>query len=309
MRGDVHVQLQPRQFVADGAHHRRRLRGRRRHRGGGEHPPPHRGWRFAVRGRAPGLARDRLHRAVDQPVAGGGVHSAPAHGRHHRAHVPRIRAHRHGLDRGVGARLAHARADAVLALHASRTGTPRPRLPRHRGRLQCAAVALQAHARRGAPPPGDHAGGVLRHDGADRGHDPSDSQGLLPDPGHRRHPGLCRNRPGCAARADDAHLARVRRGAAARSGRLRLRLVHRQHRRRQHRQHRAFLHRAQAARRARAHLLANHRPAAAAARQSSRRDAVPAADPGHHHGRPHCPRQFSIHAAGLQRRRAQRMVG
>jgi HAE1 family hydrophobic/amphiphilic exporter-1 len=74
-------------------------------------------------------------------------------------------------------------------------------------------------------------------------------------------------------------------------------------------QYRAWLHRAQAARRARAHLLANHRPAAAAARQGSRRDAVPAADPRHHHGRPHCPRQFSVHAAGLQRRRTQRMVG
>ena len=53
----------------------------------------------------------------------------------------------------------------------------------------------------------------------------------------------------------------------------------------------------------------NHRPVAAGAREGSGRDALPAADPGHYRRRPHCPRQFSVHAAGLQRRRAQRVVG
>jgi multidrug efflux pump subunit AcrB len=186
-------------------------------------------------------------------------------GRHHRPHVPRVRPHRHRLDRGFRARVAHARADAVLALHAPRIGKPRPRLPHHRGGLQRAAGILQVHPRHRAAAPGDHPRRFLRHHGADRGDDLSDPQRLLPDPGYRRDPGLRRNRPGCAAGPDDAHLARVRRGAAARSGCFRLRLVHRLDRRRQHEQYRSLLHRAQVARRARAHRLADHRPAAAAA--------------------------------------------
>ena len=56
MRRDVPAQLQPRQSVADGAHHRGRLRGRRCDRGGGEHLPPYRGggrrrWRRRSRDR------------------------------------------------------------------------------------------------------------------------------------------------------------------------------------------------------------------------------------------------------------------
>ena len=136
VRGHVPAQLQSRQPLADGADHRGRLRGRRCHRGGREYLPPHRARDPAVRGRDQGLARDRLHRAVDQRLADRGVHSAAAHGRDHRPPVPRIRLDRHGLDRGLGAGVAHARADAVLALHDARVGRARPHLPRDRGRLQ-----------------------------------------------------------------------------------------------------------------------------------------------------------------------------
>ena len=76
VRGDVPDAFQPRQPVADGAHHRGRLRGRRRHRGGGEHLPPRRARRAAVHRGAQGLARDRLHGAVDLLLADRGVHSA-----------------------------------------------------------------------------------------------------------------------------------------------------------------------------------------------------------------------------------------
>ena len=65
-------------------------------------------------------------------LADRGVHSAAADGRHHRPPVPRIRPDGHRLDRGLGAGLADARADAVLALHAARVGRARPRLPHHR---------------------------------------------------------------------------------------------------------------------------------------------------------------------------------
>ena len=97
------LQFQPRQSVADGAHHLGRFRGRRRHRGGGEHLPARRAWRSAVRRGAQGLARDRLYGAVDLLFADRGVHSAPAHERDYRPAVPRVCAHRHRVDRGLGA--------------------------------------------------------------------------------------------------------------------------------------------------------------------------------------------------------------
>ena len=99
--GHVPVRLQPEQPVADGADHRHRLRGGRRHRGGGEHRPTHRGGRSADPGgdhrRPPG----RFHRAVDDALAGRGVHPAAAHGRPHRTAVPRVRGDSLGGDPGV----------------------------------------------------------------------------------------------------------------------------------------------------------------------------------------------------------------
>ena len=57
-----------------------------------------------------GRRRDRIHHHVDQPVAGRGVHSAAADGRHRRPDLPRIR--RHGDDDhcGFGVRGADAHA-------------------------------------------------------------------------------------------------------------------------------------------------------------------------------------------------------
>ena len=136
VRGDVRLQLQPRQHLADGAHHRGRVRGRRRHRRGREHLPPHRRGHDAVRGGAEGIGRDRLHGGVDQRLAGRGVHSAPPHGRDHRPRVPRIRADGHRLDRDLGLCLAHACADAVRALHEGAERRARAALPPHRGGLR-----------------------------------------------------------------------------------------------------------------------------------------------------------------------------
>ena len=58
------------------------------------------------------------------------------------------------------------------------------------------AVVLPAHARHRAAPSAHHARRVLRHDGADGRHGDRDSQGLLPDPGHRPDLGLRRGRAG-----------------------------------------------------------------------------------------------------------------
>ena len=65
LRADVDRRLQPRQSVADGAHHRGRLRGRRCHRDAGEHHPLYRGGRDADGRRAQGRERNRLHDHLD----------------------------------------------------------------------------------------------------------------------------------------------------------------------------------------------------------------------------------------------------
>ena len=48
--------------------------------------------------------RDRLHDRLDQRLAGGGVYSVPADGRHHRPALSRIRGHGLDDDRGLGRR-------------------------------------------------------------------------------------------------------------------------------------------------------------------------------------------------------------
>ena len=152
-----HAQFQSRQHLADGAHDRGRLRGRRRHRGGGEHLPPYRARHAAVRGGAQGLARDRFHGALDQLLADRGIHSAAAHGRDHRPAVPRICPDGDGLDRGLGAGLADACPDALLALHAAGLRRSRPPVQDRRSGFRRPGRRLSAHARHRAASPGDHA--------------------------------------------------------------------------------------------------------------------------------------------------------
>ena len=110
-------------------------------------------------------------------------------------------------------------------------------------------LRLSAHARHGAAAPGDHARHVPGHHGADRDHDCSNPQGVLPDPGHRDYSGLLGSGPERFARRDDAPDARAGRGGHARSGRRRFRIEHRRGRR-PDREHRPVLHRVEAARRA-----------------------------------------------------------
>ena len=93
-----------------------------------------------LRGRLAGLARDRLHRAVDQRLAGRGVHSAAADGRHRRPAVPRVRHHGDGGDRRLGLRVADADADAVRAL-------PAPRAERHGRIYRAIERGVRLHAR------------------------------------------------------------------------------------------------------------------------------------------------------------------
>ena len=82
----------------------------------------------AVRGGARRGQGNRLHHPLDDAVAGGGVHPGAVHGRAHRPAVPRVRGHHRRRDPGVGARLAHADADAVQPL-------PPPRHDAEHGRF------------------------------------------------------------------------------------------------------------------------------------------------------------------------------
>ena len=97
----------------DGPDHCRRLRRRRRHRHAGEHLPAYRGGLVAAAGDAQGRRRDRLHDHVDEHFAGRGVHSAAAHGRHHRPTVPRVCDYGDDDHRGIRVRRADAVADHV----------------------------------------------------------------------------------------------------------------------------------------------------------------------------------------------------
>ena len=92
----------------------------------------------AARGGAARRARDRLHRAVDERLAGGGVHPDPADGRHRRPAVPRVRGDAVGGDRDLAGGLAHHHADDVR----------RAAAPHERRRPRAAAAAARARARR-----------------------------------------------------------------------------------------------------------------------------------------------------------------
>ena len=108
---------QPEPDGADGGH---RFRGRRCHRRAGEHQPPHRGRHGSLQGGTARRARGRLHRAVDQPVAGGGVHSAAVHGRAGGPAVPRIRRDAVGGRDDLAGHLADHHADDVRLAAAPR---------------------------------------------------------------------------------------------------------------------------------------------------------------------------------------------
>ena len=121
----------------------------------------------ALRGRQ----GDRLHRGLDQRVAGGGVHPDPADGRHRRPPVPRVRGDAVGRHLRVAGRFADDDADDVRAICCRRTTRER------HGRLYRASErafdwilrALRAVARLGAPAPARSTLLVtLRDDGAQR---------------------------------------------------------------------------------------------------------------------------------------------
>ena len=172
--------------------------------------------------RAARLARGRLHRAVHEPVAGGGVHSDPADGRRGRAVVPRVRRHAVGRHRGVAGGVADAHAHDVRAAAARRAGrTPAagPAGALVRARLRGHAGRLPSHAGLGAGawPADDADPGRCRR--AERLSVRGGAQGLLPAAGHRPAAGLLPRRPGHLVPGHRAQAGRAAQGGAGRSRR------------------------------------------------------------------------------------------
>ena len=113
-------------------------------------------------------ARSRLHRAVDERFAGGGVYPAAADGRPAGAPVPRVRRHPVGVDRAVAHRLAHAHADDVRLPAAPPAAAFAAAGARLRQNAAGAAAGLRTLAELGARPLALGAGGVPRHPCAQR---------------------------------------------------------------------------------------------------------------------------------------------
>ena len=137
-------------------------------------------------------ARSRLHRAVDERFAGGGVYPAAADGRPAGAPVPRVRRHPVGVDRAVAHRLAHAHADDVRLPAAPPAAAFAAAGARLRQNAAGAAAGLRTLAELGARPLALGAGGVPRHPCAQRLAVYQHPENLLPGTGYRAPDGLYR---------------------------------------------------------------------------------------------------------------------
>ena len=139
VRVHVPLRLLHQQPHAHGARRGHRVRGRRCDRGDREHRALRRARRAAARGRAEGLAPDRLHDHLAHLLARRGADPAALHGRGGRAAVPRVRHHARRRDPHLRGRVAHADADDVREAPATdRRGGAPAAVPRNRARFSTA---------------------------------------------------------------------------------------------------------------------------------------------------------------------------
>ena len=183
LRGHVSGRVQPRQPLAHGADHLHGFRRRRCDRGDRERHAVSGAGQGSVRGRAGRRRGNRLHRALDEPLAGGGVHSAAADGRDRRTPVPRIRRHDGDGDLDLDGGVADGHADDVRApSQGARTSRPFVRL--ERACVQRRDPRVRPHARRRPAVRHRDAPRPDRHDRVDRVPVRSRPKGLLPAAGH-----------------------------------------------------------------------------------------------------------------------------
>ena len=206
-----------------------------------------------------------------QHLAGRGVHSAAADGRHHRPAVPRVRHHRDHDHRGLGVRRADPLADDVRAVPARREAcAARPRL---HGRSSAASTGCWPATRAASTSCCDTSAPTLVVFLVTVARRCVlyivDSQGLLPAAGHRHHRRACpmRRRTSRSPRWCGVQ-HRLTDVVAQGSGRRQLR---RRHRRQPADQQRLRDPRPEAARRAQRQRRSDHQPAAPAARAGARR--------------------------------------
>ena len=132
------------------------------------------------------LQGDRLHRPLHVHLARRRLHSHPAHGRHRRPSLPRVRRHALRRHRRLAGRLAHHHAHArgqVPQAHRSRQkGLV---LPPRREAPQAPRRRVRARSPLGHPPPGHHALHLCHHLRAQHLPLHHRAQGLLPPAGHR----------------------------------------------------------------------------------------------------------------------------
>ena len=138
LRDDVGRRLLDRQSVADGARGLGRVRGRRCHRHDRELLPQSREGHVAVPRGDRRRAADRLHRDLDQHIAGRRLHPAAVHDRGGRPRVPGVLGDARLRDRGLDRGIADADADDLRAFRAQ-AAEPRRHLARPRGRARPAA--------------------------------------------------------------------------------------------------------------------------------------------------------------------------
>ena len=181
-----------------------------------------------------GAQGDRLHRAVDQHLAGRRVHPDPADGRDRRAAVPRVRGDALGRDRRLDGRLADDDADDVRhACSSARAADEHGRFYRLSERVFDADPRAATSA---------SLGWVLRHPlsccssrsrrSADRLPRSSSSQGFFPQQDTGRLSGIIQADQDTSFQAMEQLLSAVRRDRRRRSGGRERDRLHRRRRRR-----------------------------------------------------------------------------
>ena len=159
-----------------------------------------------------GAARHRIHRHLDQHLAGRRLHPDFADGRNRRPLVPRVRRHPVGRRARFAGHLAdHDADDGRASAQAARPGETQPLVRVERAFLHRDARPLRKEPAVGARSSAAHSGGRARDACAEHLPVHGGAEGILPAAGYRPPDGRGAGRPGHVIPGDE--------GAAAGTGR------------------------------------------------------------------------------------------